>query len=251
MDLSRVLISVVGTNKSPHHENWLECAKTWVPYLRKLGYKVVILLSDNKMYYEYSLRDNLFLSKCDDGKEGLFYKKVLNPIKWILENNDFDYYFTIDSDSFVHPTRFENMLYRNFYDYKKIDYMGTVIPYSGTNPNIWSRIWHLTYTHASGCAYMISRKSMEIILETYEKYGESIFKTECYEDCVVGNILQSNKIPLLSDTKIYMESPFHTVIGNPHKNIVPYIGDETGRHLAIQHYVSGHMEEISHYHKLY
>jgi hypothetical protein len=98
---------------------------------------------------------------------------------------------------------------------------------------------------------MISRKSMEIILETYEKYGDSIFKTECYEDCVVGNILQSNKIPLLSDTKIYMESPFHTVIGNPHKNIVPYIGDETGRHLAIQHYVSGHMEEISHYHKLY
>jgi len=53
MDLSRVLISVVGTNKSPHHENWLECAKTWVPYLRKLGYKVVILLSDNKNIVPY------------------------------------------------------------------------------------------------------------------------------------------------------------------------------------------------------
>lgn len=68
MDLSRVLISVVGTNKSPHHENWIECTKTWVPYLRKLGYKVVVLLSDNEMYYDYSLRGDLFLSKCDDGK---------------------------------------------------------------------------------------------------------------------------------------------------------------------------------------
>ena len=251
MDLSRVLISVVGTNKSPHHENWIECSKTWVPYLRKLGYKVVILLSDNNMYYEYTLRGDFFLSKCDDEKKGLFYKKVLNPIKWILENNDFDYHFSVDSDSFVHPIKFEQMLYRNFYDFKNIDYMGTVIPYQGTNPNIWCRIWHLNYSHASGCAYMTSRKSMEIILNTYEKYGETIFKNECYEDCVVGGILNSNNIHLLSDTKIYMESPFNTVIGNPHNNIVPYIGDETGRHLAIQHYVSGHMEEISHYHNLY
>jgi hypothetical protein len=203
------------------------------------------------MYYDYSLRGDFFLSKCDDAKEGLFYKKILNPIKWILKNNDFDYYFTIDSDSFVHPTRFENMLYRNFYDYDKIDYMGTVIPYKGTNPNVWSRIYHLTYTHASGCAYMLSKKSMEIILETYEKYQDSIFRTECYEDCVVGNILQENKIALLSDTRIYMESPFCTVIRNPHKLIVPYIGDESGKHLAIQHYVSGHMEEISQYHRLY
>jgi hypothetical protein len=251
MDLSRVLISVVGTNKSPHHENWVECSKTWVPYLRKLGYKVVVLLADDKMYYDYSLRGDFFISKCDDAKEGLFYKKILNPIKWILENNDFDYYFTIDSDSFVHPIRFENMLYRNFYDYDKIDYMGTAIPYIGTNPNVWSRVVYLQYAHASGCAYMLSRKSMEIILEAYEKYQDSIFKTGCYEDCVVGDILQSNKISLLSDTKIYMESPFQQVIGNPNKNIVPYIGDESGRHLAIQHYVSGHMEEISQYHNLY
>ena len=251
MDLSRVLISVVGTNKSPHHENWVECSKTWVPYLRKLGYKVVILLSDNDMYYEYTLRGDLFLSKCSDEKEGLFHKKVLNPIKWILENNDFDYYFSIDSDSFVHPTRFEQMLYRNFYDFKEIDYMGTVIPYQGTNPNIWTRIMHFSYSHASGCAYMLSRKSMELILESYEKYKELIFKPNCYEDCVIGDILHKNNIPLLSDTKIYMQSPFHTVIGNPHNSVVPYIGDETGRHLAIQHYVSGHMEEISHYHNLF
>lgn len=251
MNLSKVLISVVGTNKSPHHENWIECSKTWIPYLRKLGYKVVILLSDNNIYYEYTLRDNLFISKCSDEKEGLFHKKVLNPIKWVLENNDFDYYFSIDSDCFVHPTRFEEMLYRNFYDFKEIDYMGTVLPYQGTNPNIWTRIMHFSYSHASGCSYMLSRKSMNLILESYEKYGDLIFKPNCFEDCVVGDILLKNNIPLLSDTKIYMESPFRTVIGNPHNSIVPYIGDETGRHLAIQHYVSGHMEEISHYHNLY
>ena len=251
MNLSRVLISVVGTNKSPHHENWIECSKTWVPYLRKLGYKVVILLSDNNMYYEYTLRGDLFLSKCSDEKEGLFYKKVLNPIKWILENNDFDYYFTIDSDCFIHPTRFEQMLYRNFYDYKTIDYMGTIIPYDSRNPNVWSRILHYTYSHASGCAYMLSRKSMELIYNTYENNKDIIINNNCYEDCIVGNILHNNGVPLLSDSKIYMESPFNIILGNPENVPVPYIGDETGRHLAIQHYLNGRMEELSHYHKLF
>jgi len=251
MNLSRILISVVGTNKSPHHESWIECSKTWVPYLRKLGYKVVILLSDNNMYYEYTLRGDLFLSKCSDDKEGLFYKKVLNPIKWILENNDFDYYFTIDSDCFVHPTRFEQMLYRNFYDYKTIDYMGTIIPYDSRNPNVWSRILHYTYSHASGCAYMLSRKSMELIYDTYEEKKEEILNNNCYEDCVVGNILHSNGVPLLSDSKIYMESPFNIILGNPENVPVPYIGNESGNHLAIQHYLSGQMEELSHYHKLF
>ena len=251
MDLSRILISVVGTNNSPNQENWIECSKTWVPYLRKLGYKVVVLLSDNSIYYDYTLRGDFLLSKCDDGKGGLFFKKVLNPIRWILENNDFDYYFAIDSDSFVHPIRFEQMLHRNFYDFKEIDYMGTVIPYQSTNPNIWSRFMHYDYSHASGCAYMLSRRSMEIILNEYQDKGDSIFRKECYEDCVVGRILSEKGIPLLSDTKIYMESPHKTVIGNPYGQIVPYIGDETGRHLAIQHYASGHMEEICRYHNLY
>lgn len=251
MDLSRVLISVVGTEVSPHHENWIECTKTWVPYLRKMGYKVVVLLSEENMHYDYSLRGDFLLTKSKDGKDGLFFKKILSPIKFILDNNDFDYYFAIDSDSFVHPIRFEQMLHRNFYDFKEIDYMGTVIPYNGTNPNIWTRIMHYDYSHASGCAYMISRKSMELILEEYQNHGEGIFRKECYEDCVIGRVLFENKIPLLSDTRIYMESPYRKVIGNPHGQTVPYIGDETGRHLAIQHYVNGHMEEICRYHNLY
>jgi hypothetical protein len=251
VDRSRILISVVGTLNPPHHENWVECSKTWIPHLRNLGYKVVVLLSNEEMHYNYSLRGDFLLTKSGDGKGGLFFKKVLHPIQFILDGNEFDYYFTIDSDCFVHPLRFDEMIRRNFYDYKKIDYLGTVLPYSGTNPLIWSRIWHTEYSHASGCAYMLSRNSMKMILDAYERDGDKIFREECYEDCVVGRILLGNKIPLLSDTRIYMESPFHTVIGNPHNIKVPYIGDESGKHLAIQHYVSGRMEEISHYHNLF
>ena len=55
----------------------------------------------------------------------------------------------------------------------------------------------------------------------------------------------------MSDSKIYMESPFNIILGNPENVPVPYIGDETGRHLAIQHYLNGRMEELSHYHKLF
>lgn len=250
MNPSRVLVSVVGTTKSPHHENWIECAKTWVPHLRNLGYKVVVLLSDEKMHYDYVLRGDFLLTKSSDEKMGLFYKKVLSPIKFILDHDDYDYYFAIDSDSFVHPFRFDEMIRRNIYDYKEVDYMGTVIPYNGINPNVWSRFIHLSYSHASGCSYMLSRKSMRIVLEEYEKKGEGIFRSECYEDCVVGRILSEKGIPLLSDSRIYMESPYKTIIGNPHNNPIPYIGDESGRHLSIQHYTNGHMEEICRYNNL-
>ena len=65
------------------------------------------------------------------------------------------------------------------------------------------------------------------------------------------DILIKNNIPLLSDSKIYMESPYNVILGNPHNVSIPYIGDETGKHLAIQHYLSGHMEKLSHYHNLF
>jgi hypothetical protein len=92
---------------------------------------------------------------------------------------------------------------------------------------------------------------MEIIYNTYENNKDIIINNNCYEDCIVGNILHNNGVPLLSDSKIYMESPFNIILGNPENVPVPYIGDESGRHLAIQHYLSGRMEELSHYHKLF
>jgi glycosyltransferase involved in cell wall biosynthesis len=59
------------------------------------------------------------------------------------------------------------MLYRNFYDYKTIDYMGTVIPYDSRNPNVWSRILHYTYSHASGI--IASTKFLEERMKIYNK----------------------------------------------------------------------------------
>jgi hypothetical protein len=55
----------------------------------------------------------------------------------------------------------------------------------------------------------------------------------------------------LVDTRIYLESKFNVIIGNPHELPIPYIGDESGKHLVIQHYVGGHMEEIANYLDLY
>jgi hypothetical protein len=247
MNLSRILISIVGTKNSPHHQNWIECCTTWVPLLRRLGYKVIVLLSEDNISQEYTLRDDFFISKCKDTKEGLFYKKILNPIKWILESNDFDYYFPIDSDSFVHPLRFEKMLYNNFMEYKNIDYMGCPIPYNSLNPNLSERAIFSNYSHASGSAYMISRKSMEYIVEEHNNNKDNIFNKNCFEDCVVGDILLKKQVPLLADTRIYLESKFNVVISNPHELPIPYIGDESGKHLAIQHYLNGHMQEIGNY----
>jgi hypothetical protein len=92
---------------------------------------------------------------------------------------------------------------------------------------------------------------MEYIVEDFNKNKNAIFNKNCWEDCVVGDILLNKQVPLLVDTRIYLESKFDVIIGNPHELPIPYIGDESGKHLAIQHYVNGHMEEIANYLDLY
>ena len=85
--------------------------------MRKIGARVLILIGDPNQSEDYIIRQNFFISKCDDSKEGLFYKKIYYPSKWILENDDFDYHFIVDSDSFVNPTRLINLLTENFNEF--------------------------------------------------------------------------------------------------------------------------------------
>jgi hypothetical protein len=243
MERSKVLVMVIGSNVSPWNKNWIECSQTWVPLLKQLGYHVKISFGDEHL-------DNYFIDEGDSirfksvlDKSGLFDRALRLPLKWITENTDYEYYVKIDSDTFVHPIRFSNMLEENIND--NFDYMGTCIPYRGWNPNTnFKKYIHQEDTNdlffASGAGFVLNRRVMKSVLDNLEIQNE--WELSC-EDYVLGKVMKKLKIPLLHDNRICLESPFTTSIINPHNITVPYIGDRDS-HLAIQHYLNGYMYNV-------
>jgi len=243
IDRSKIIILVTGSMNSPWDSNWKECASTWVPLVRKLGYDVKIAIGDPSIPDMFSDEGEIIRFKASDSKSGLVDKSVALPIRWILENTDYEYYFRIDSDTFVHPIRFDELMHRNLVEFSP-DYMGTRLPYPGFDPNWPLTTWieqTETFTHfASGVAYMVSRKVMPDILKSIRI--ENDWELEC-DDYVLGRAMQENGISLLHDSSIHMESKWNAVIANPDDSKIPCI-EEKDSHMAIQHYQNGHMAEI-------
>jgi hypothetical protein len=112
----KIVIMVTGSHRKS--ENHIECEQTWIPKLREMGFDVFVALgnvdvenyghltlNDFKNYYEF-INEHTIQFRTFDSKVGLFDKSIKLPIQWILENTNYEYYFRIDSDSFVHPERF-------------------------------------------------------------------------------------------------------------------------------------------------
>lgn len=242
IDKSKIIILVTGAIKEPWDKNWKECMSTWIPLVRQLGYSVKVALGDLEVE-DFSDDGDIIRFHACDSKKGLVDKSLIYPMRWILNHTDYEYYIRIDSDSFVHPNRFDAMMEKNILEFEP-DYMGTCIPYPGIDPNI-----PLTYyieqtdslTHfASGTAYMISRKVMQEVLDKIRVDDD--WQHEC-DDWVLGRSMCENGINLLHDSSIYMESKWVQIIVNPYELKMPNI-EEKDSHLAIQHYQNGHMAEI-------
>jgi hypothetical protein len=141
LDKSKLIILVTGTTIEPWDQNWKECETTWIPELRKLGYNVMIAIGNPDLDTDYSINGNIITFKADDTKTGLFDKSIRLPIKWILHNTDYEYYFRIDSDSFVAPIRFDRMMIENFYEIPNLHYMGCSHPANFINPHLHKRFF--------------------------------------------------------------------------------------------------------------
>lgn len=238
----RIVIMVTGTNIEPFDKNWKECYNTWIPELKKLGYTVLVALGkpDIENYYELS-KDNQFIYfKTSEYKNGLFFKSIYFPIKWVLEETNFEYYFRIDSDSFVEPKRFDNMLKENLETLSNLDYMGCCHPYINWNPHhLFRKIIYKPRHFASGCGYFVSKKAMKIAYKTMRIENEGDLQID---DWVLGRAMWENGVPLFHDSRIIFESKYKPLAADPMQIGVPDIAYE-GSHLAIQHYMNGHMEE--------
>jgi len=246
----RVVVMVTGSNVEPHDKNWKECERTWVPKLRELGYKVIIAVGnpdvgfvktdEQKNNYFKFISENIIQFNTFDNKFGTFDKSIKLPIKWILENTDYDFYFRIDSDSFVHPKRFDKMIKENLQKFPDLDYMGCCLPWMGWNPHQHSREMVCRDRHfAAGCGYMISRKGMEIA-DKKMRIDEPVHFY--VDDWVLGRAMWENRVPLLHDSRIYFESKHNVQINDFSKVGVPDI-TESDSHIAIQHYMKGKMDD--------
>ena len=249
---SNVIILVTGfKEREPWNSNWKECERTWVPLVRKLGYDVKISFGDPTIDDYFLDEGNHIHFKASTGLDGVLDKRLKLPIKWILEHTNYDYYFCIDSDCFVHPERFDKMLTENIKNHNP-DYMGCKIPVTGLNTSIKQTFYEpIDYEsdvnyYASGSAYMISRKIMPIVLPKLWPFENQKFTKEKQleiDDWVLGKVVKLENIQLLNDTAISIESPQRPSIMNPLGIPIPYIGDKDS-FLAIQHYTDGLMDEI-------
>jgi len=238
-DKRKMIILVTGTTIEPWAQNWKECETTWIPELRKLGYTVMVAIGNPNLHSQWQIEGNMIWFKAEDTKRGLFDKSIAMPIDWILKETDYEYYFRIDSDSFVHPHRFDVMLRENLSD-NITHYMGCAHPAAMTNPyESFTYIVSKERTIASGCGYMVSRPAMKVAQQKMR-----IDENVDYEidDWVLGRAMWENRVPLLHDSRIIFESKYNPLADDPFNIGLPYIGDAHS-HLAIQHYMNGHMEE--------
>lgn len=239
-DKSKLIILVTGTTIQPYDKNWKECESTWMPELRNLGYTVKVAIGNPKMNKYVKEVNNIVYFAAEDTKRGLFDKSIRLPCRWILEETNYEYYFRIDSDSFVNPHKFDNMIQQNLSEEIPVDYMGCCHPANHVNPFEFQRFLICKKPNmASGCGYMVSRKAMKI---AYDKMRIDDPIDYEIDDWVLGRAMWENEIPLLHDSRILFESNYKVlsmVIGNVP---LPDIADPNS-HLALQHYMDGHMEE--------
>ena len=241
----KVIILVTGFKElEPWNSNWKECERTWVPLLRELGYDIKISFGDPNIEDYFLDEGNHIKFKASIGKDGVLDKRLKLPIRWILEHTDYDYYFCVDSDSFIHPKRFDSMLKDNIKNFSP-DYMGFKILATGIDVNCKITQYEINddsdqHHYASGCAYMISRKVMPQILP--KLIATENWMLEC-EDWILGKVMKSENILLLNETSISIESHQKLILGNPHNLPTPYIGDKNS-FLSIQHYTNGLMDKI-------
>ena len=238
-DKSKLIILVTGTTIEPWAQNWKECKSTWIPEIKKLGYNVMVAIGNPNLETEWKIDGDMIWFKAEDTKRGLYDKSIRLPIDWILSETDYEYYFRIDSDSFVHPSRFDWMITENLKN-NIPHYMGCAHPAAATNPyENFKYVVCKERTIASGCGYMISRDAMRVAKETMRIDEDIDYEID---DWVLGRAMWENQVPLIHDSRILFESKYKALAADPHNIGLPYIGD-THSHLAIQHYMNGYMEE--------
>lgn len=239
--MPKILLTITGTWSESHSVNWMECATTWVPLIKKQGIDVLFLMSNPHLDREYEIKGNFFFAKCPDTVKKIYWKNHYYISKYFLEETDYDYRFHTDSDTFIHPERFKQLL-EDFTINNPKDYMGCVLPYPGfnVNDNRSEEIKGEGFYASGGSGFLLSRKSHKYLVEDF---NEEEYEHLGFCDKITGEILYNRGIKLWHDSRLLFESPWNRTIADPHNLGSPFIGDKDS-FLAVQHYCNGYMYEL-------
>jgi hypothetical protein len=132
------------------------------------------------------------------------------------------------------------MMIENFYEIPNLHYMGCSHPANYINPHLHKRFFVCKEgTIASGCGYMVSKEAM-IIADSKMRIDEEVDYQ--IDDWVLGRAMWENGVQLLHDSRMLFESKYNKLAADPDNIGLPDI-DNPQSHLALQHYMNGHMEE--------
>jgi hypothetical protein len=238
----KTLITITGTWFPSHSPNWIESASTWVPLIKEKGFDVLFLMPNPYLDKDYEIIGDFFFAKCPDGLENIYLRNHYYISKYFLNQNDYDYRYHTDCDTFIHSERFTDLI-KEYTEITPKDYVGCVIPYPGLNPNVLNKleIKEKNYYASGGSGFLLSKKAHEPLVNDFKKEDYNDDLSAC--DRITGSLLYQKGIKLWHDSRILFESPYRKIISDPYNLGTPFIGDKDS-FLAVQHYFNGHMREI-------
>lgn len=245
--------------------NYSECLDTWGKVMSKDGWRIKVVLGHPELDTLYKESRDFFFVRTTDGKNGVFEKTIYASCKWLVEQDDHEWVFITDSDTFVHPTRFIetlDYLYEKYGD--DFDYIGAARPvwYGINEPNdmrvdlnhvglrnyigdyLIKRVGGIYLSGGSG--FIMSKKAAAVVVDAWES-GEYVnyptWKEDFryYDDCLTGLMMSNAEIKAIHSNAFQSTSPQNCDIPGG-----PPFGIETreGSFIAVQHYQYGQMKRL-------
>ena len=262
---SKMGIHIRGCLYKNWPQNYSECLDTWGKVMTNDGWRIKVVIGHPELDQTYKDSRDFFFVNTTDGMEGVFEKTIYASCKWLVEQEEKEWVFITDSDTFVHPVRFTNMLNELYQRYGNLDYVGAARPVwynvntamdfsvslndkdtkEKLGKPILERVGGIYLSGGSG--FILSKKSAQIIVDSwesksYEQYPEFKEEFRYYDDCLTGLMLSHGGIDAIHTNAFQSTSPkINDIIGPP----ILGIEYDAGSFIAVQHYQYGEMERLA------
>ena len=243
-----ILVNIPNCEIEKYKKQQQECEKTWIPWMREQGIRVIISIAKPDLSTEYELHGDELWCKCTDELNINFVKKRFFFLKWAATQT-FNYVLLTSTDVFVHVDRFINMI-QSYVSDSRIVVSGAVNPFLGWNPNkniqtfCGKDLKEWEDLIVAGCGMILSRIGVEEILCNFDI--KKADETKYWDDVFFSTAIKEAGFSLHFDSRVTVSSPF-----GYDKEDVFNLGEsyikEYNSHLAIQHPLDGHLEEVYEY----